>query len=580
MTKVLQLTLLGPIHVRYGDAPFSDLMSAKARALLYYLAVTERPHSRQALAGLLWGDLPEADARRNLRGVVMKLRQVIAAHLVIQHQDLAFNLHSAYQLDVAEFRRALTPTPGQPLTLAQLQAALDLYRGDFLEDFQVRQAPAFEEWVMQQQAQLREMAFTAYHMIITLCHEQGLLDVGVTYARRLLQLDPIREDVHRQLMWLLARQGQRSAALAQYELCREVLARELNLEPAAETAVLYEQIRADEIDHPAPSGPTVTVATPDIRNPKPVYSYPMVFSGGSAPQITDHGLPITGSAVRPLAAASNPFIAGPPITRPAQFFGRERELKRLFNLLKRLPLQNAALVGPRRSGKTSLLHYLRAITTAVPNQLRPAQRADWLPAPQQYRWVFVDFQDPRLGGRRALLHHLLTQMALPAPDACDLEQFLDIVSDNLQRPTVVLLDEIGVALARYPELDDAFWESLRSLATNQVGGALAFVLAASEAPELLAQHQGMGSPFFNIFGYTAHLGPLTDDEAQELIASSPIPFTAADVVWILAQSGRWPMPLQILCRERLLTLEEGDLGDAWREDAQQQIAPFIVEDRV
>ncbi|MBE2201907.1 MAG: AAA family ATPase [Anaerolinea sp.] len=342
-------------------------------------------------------------------------------------------------------------------------------------------------------------------------------------------------------MWLLARQGQRSAALAQYEACREILARELNLEPAVETAVLYERIRAGDIDRPAPQHPT----------PQPL------------------------PRPRPFGSQTTPFVAGPPITRPAQFFGRERELKRLFNLLKRLPLQNAALVGPRRSGKTSLLHYLRTITTTPPGQLRPAQRADWLPVPQQYRWVFVDFQDPRLGGRRALLHHLLTQMELPTPDACDLDQFLDIVSDNLQRPTVVLLDEIGVALARYPELDDAFWESLRSLATNQVGGALAFVLAASEAPELLAHHQGMGSPFFNIFGYTAHLGPLTDDEAQELIASSPIPFTAADVVWILAQSGRWPMPLQILCRERLLTLEEGDLGDAWREDAQQQIAPFL-----
>ncbi|NIR92457.1 MAG: ATP-binding protein, partial [Gammaproteobacteria bacterium] len=80
-------------------------------------------------------------------------------------------------------------------------------------------------------------------------------------------------------------------------------------------------------------------------------------------------------------------------------------------------------------------------------------------------------------------------------------------------PTVILLDEIGVALQRYPELDDAFWESLRSLATNQVGGHLAFVLAGSESPDELARHSGFGSPFFNIFGYTAELGPLSEPEA-------------------------------------------------------------------
>ncbi|MCB8966150.1 MAG: hypothetical protein H6660_04570 [Ardenticatenaceae bacterium] len=540
MTKVLKLALLGPIDVRQGDVALSELVSAKAHALLYYLAVTARPHSRQALAGLLWGDLPEADARRNLRGVVMKLRQIVGDHLVITHQEVAFNQASLFQLDVAEFRQLLLPAQGQPLTLAQLRAAIALYRGDFLADFQVRQAPAFEEWVMQQQAQLREMVFTAYHSVILMCREQGLFDVGVAYARQLLLLDPIREDVHRQLMWLLARQGQRSAALAQYEVCRDILARELSLEPAAETAVLYEQIRAGDMIRP--------------EAPRPTPPAPKAQPFGSKP---------------------TPFVAGPPITRPIQFFGRERELKRLFNLLKRLPLQNAAIIGPRRSGKTSLLHYLRSITTTHPAQLRPTQRVDWLSGPEHYRWVFVDFQDPRLGSRQALLQHLLTHMALPLPDVCDLDQFLDIVSEHLTQPTVILFDEIGVALERYPELDDMFWESLRSLATNQVGGNLAFILAAPEAPSTLATHQGLGSPFFNIFGYTAPLGPLHEEEARELITSSPIPFPDADVRWILDESACWPLLLQILCRERLLTLEEGDHSDAWRVDALQQIAPFL-----
>jgi predicted AAA+ superfamily ATPase len=170
-------------------------------------------------------------------------------------------------------------------------------------------------------------------------------------------------------------------------------------------------------------------------------------------------------------------MAGPPITQPSYFFGREREFKRLFNLLKRRPLQNAAIIGARRSGKTSLLNCLRQITVTPREQLRPNQRLDWLPAPAQYRWILVDFQDSRFSSRARLLGYILDQLNLSVPEPCDLEQFLDVVSQELARPTVIMFDEIGVALQRYSELDDSFWEGLRALATNQVGGNLAFVLA-------------------------------------------------------------------------------------------------------
>ena len=180
-----------------------------------------------------------------------------------------------------------------------------------------------------------------------------------------------------------------------------------------------------------------------------------------------------------------------------------------------------------------------------------------------------------MGDRAYLLHYLLAEMGLPQPEPCDLESFMDVVSDELQESTVVLMDEIGVALQRYPELDETFWESLRSLATNQVGGRLGFVLAGAEAPGQLAQQSGMGSPFFNIFGYVAKLGPLTEPEARALIASAPIPFSDADTAWILLESERWPVLLQILCRERLLTLEEGMPDAGWREEAREQLSPFL-----
>jgi hypothetical protein len=64
---------------------------------------------------------------------------------------------------------------------------------------------------------------------------------------------------------------------------------------------------------------------------------------------------------------------------------------------------------------------------------------------------------------------------------------MDLVSSNLRKPTIILIDEIGVGLQRCPELDDGFWESLRSLATTQTDGNLAFVLATPESPMDLAK---------------------------------------------------------------------------------------------
>ncbi|MEH2178029.1 ATP-binding protein [Nostoc sp.] len=277
---------------------------------------------------------------------------------------------------------------------------------------------------------------------------------------------------------------------------------------------------------------------------------------------------------QPINGEASPFITGAPITQPRYFFGREKELKRLFNLLKRHPLQNAAIIGKKRSGKTSLLHYLKNITTTPAEQLRPEQKSDWLPHPENYRWIFVDLQDARMQSREGLLKYILESLKMQVPIPCDLDRFMDVVSDNLHSPTVILLDEIGVGLQRCPELDDGFWESLRSLATNHTGGNLAFVLATPESPMELAHNTGHSSPFFNIFGYTAYLEALTQTEARELIVSSPIAFTDKDVEWILTQSCCWPLLLQILCRERLFNLEEGENDDNWREEGLRQIKAF------
>jgi transcriptional regulator with XRE-family HTH domain len=312
------------------------------------------------------------------------------------------------------------------------------------------------------------------------------------------------------------------------------LARALNLSPE-ETDLLF-----DEAD-----------ISPEQRNRpyQPVYS---VSNGG--------------------ADGGSTFVVGPPILHPHQFFGREREIREIFSILKQPPFQHIALVCPHRSGKTSLLHYLKGIATAATATLRPDQRSSHVLQLASYNWILVDFQNVRMRKPGPLLCSILEHMQMPVPETCTLDSFMETFEEHvLDTPTIIMMDEIGAALDAF---DLEFWESFRSLANTYTNGFLSFIVTASQQPSLLANQQGRSSPFFNIFGHTIKMGPLLPDEAHYLIASSPIPFNATDSLWIIQQSGCWPSLLQFCCDTLLTSLQHKETGDDWKQEALERIEPY------
>jgi DNA-binding SARP family transcriptional activator/predicted ATPase len=257
MSNRLTFKLLGKPHINLNDQPLTGFISSKAQALLLYLAVTGRPHSRETLAGLLWGDMSEAQAAKNLRNVLSNLRALVGSHVLITREEAAFDLHSDYWLDVAEFTAALSGDLTQK-TLTTLHNAVELYQGDFLEGFYAGEALAFEEWVAGRRSLLQGLIVQALHLLVVRHLEREEHAAGIEYANRLLAIEAWREETHRHLMILLARSGQRSAALAQYDLCRRVLLDELGVEPLPETTALYTRIRsaAAPPPHNLPPQPT------------------------------------------------------------------------------------------------------------------------------------------------------------------------------------------------------------------------------------------------------------------------------------------------------------------------------------
>ncbi|MBX3055028.1 MAG: tetratricopeptide repeat protein [Anaerolineae bacterium] len=246
--KKLRLKLLGTPSVFIGEDPVTGFVSNKATALLFYLAATGKSHTRETLAGLLWGDSDEERARKNLRDVLFNLRPIVGNYLLISRQTIELNMAANHDVDVVRFTTMLKELgdlenpPLSPASMILLREAVDLYRGEFLEGFHISQSLDFEMWVIEERERLQLLAVQSLHILTEYLTQQGNTALGIKYAARLLALEPWREETHRQLMYLLVWSGQRSAALAQYETCRRLLRENLGVEPEPETQQLYESI--------------------------------------------------------------------------------------------------------------------------------------------------------------------------------------------------------------------------------------------------------------------------------------------------------------------------------------------------
>ena len=245
MEGTCRLRLLGPVQVERDGEPVGGFESRKALALLGYLAVHDGPIPREQLADLFWGDKPEARGRANLSWVLNRISTLLPGCLEADRHTVGFQQGSPYWLDTDAFEEL--ETPGD---VASLTAAAELYRGEFLEGLYLQGCPEFEIWLVGERERWRQRVAQVLEKLTRHHGQQGQVEQGLGFARRLLALEPWREETHRQVMRLLAWSDQRGAALAQYETCSRILAEELGVEPAAETTQLYQQIRDGKLEVP------------------------------------------------------------------------------------------------------------------------------------------------------------------------------------------------------------------------------------------------------------------------------------------------------------------------------------------
>ncbi|MBX3001721.1 MAG: AAA family ATPase [Caldilineaceae bacterium] len=311
-SAILSIHTFGQVAATIGTngqpLPFE---TRTVQALFLYLACQRRPIGRDQLAELLWPDRSQEQGRANLRVAIHRLRRDFAPYLLITRQTLAFQHDAPIALDVTRFENAFAAD--------DLAAATALYQGDFLAGFYLDESSEFEQWMLLERERLHILALTAFQQWITQLVESNQSDAAIRVAQRLLQLDPFHEPTHRQLMRLLTQTGQHSAALAQYESCRRLLASELGVTPDETTTALAEQIRTGTMDRET-KGQRDKGKGEEGDRPSP----PLPFS----------------------------LSALPP--QPTPFIGREVELAQIGQLLSNPDCRLLTLLGGGGVGKTRL----------------------------------------------------------------------------------------------------------------------------------------------------------------------------------------------------------------------------------
>lgn len=254
--STLRISLFGSVRVEDERNPANSKLTNTISTLLAYLILyRQRTHPRDVLANLLWSDYPQERARGCLNTALWRLRQVLEPSGVppgtflasTSLGDVSFNCQADVWIDVVEFEQTIKAVVNVPYAetrfemVQALEAVTNLYKGDLLDG-------CYCDWALRERERMHQFFLDALFYLLGYYHAHQQYEKAIGWGQAILMHDPLREDVHRQLMRLYVEHGQRTLAIKQFHRCREVLKAELGIAPMPETQGLFELIAAQHGD--------------------------------------------------------------------------------------------------------------------------------------------------------------------------------------------------------------------------------------------------------------------------------------------------------------------------------------------
>ena len=293
MTRAVMpyLKLLGPVCIDTFQSPTANrngetekqerttrprFRSRRTVALLGYLAAERRPIGRDFLSSFFWPDESHSHGRACLRRELYNLGQNLPDCWEMDRQKVAFVPDQNTIIDIYSILDLMDQE--------QWAEASDLLRGDFLEGIILDNNAEFELWLLSERDRWRVRAEEVFNHVIQGQKRRGRYSEALQHTRRLLKLSPWNEGAHQTAMRLLAWTGQRGAALRQYQKMKEILRQEINIEPADETLILYQQIKEGDLDLPPQPPAFLTAEKPRHRFELP----PFVGRQGELTRLDHH----------------------------------------------------------------------------------------------------------------------------------------------------------------------------------------------------------------------------------------------------------------------------------------------------
>ncbi|MFZ5966953.1 MAG: AAA family ATPase [Bacillota bacterium] len=207
----------------------------KAEALFYYLLV-KRHATRDELVNLLWGEVDENVAKKNLRNAVYMIRKVFDGDVIVSPQRAILQLSSSYQwdIDVETFLEGKEKSDHNP------------YKGEFLQGFLVKDADIFEQWMFQTRERFRDQYIGILHKEIKECLAKKDYTQAENCCKQLIQCDELDERAYRTLMRIYSKEEQFNKGIEAYHRLVEVLERELSISPDVKTIEVFETLLKDK----------------------------------------------------------------------------------------------------------------------------------------------------------------------------------------------------------------------------------------------------------------------------------------------------------------------------------------------
>jgi DNA-binding SARP family transcriptional activator len=251
--STLQITLFGCVRVTHDNWLTEIRLTRDIQALLAYLLLQRhRIHSREVLAGIFWGEHTQEKSRGSLNTALWKLKKILepqgipaGTYLISNHShEVGFNRESQYSLDVEIFEEktnVLLTSDWQTVNEShahKLRQSLEFYKGELLEGF-------YQDWALHERERLHALYLRSLIYLLQYYGFHGMYEQAIAYGQQILNLNCLREEIHREMMRFYLENGQRALALQQYEVCRSTLAKELGISPMEDTQALYTQIFAE-----------------------------------------------------------------------------------------------------------------------------------------------------------------------------------------------------------------------------------------------------------------------------------------------------------------------------------------------